>query len=581
LTELLTLDELRDRFAAAARHVYALDSDPVVTFEAPRRPEFGDIATNVAFSLAKSVRLAPPAIADAIAEAALSDPRVRATVAHAAPTAGFINLRLAPEFWQRTVVDVLRAGSDYGRGPLRAERISLEFGSANPTGPLVVVQGRTLSVGDTLAKTLRFAGYDVFTEWIINDTGAQIDRLGRSLYARYRQLWEPEFPFPADGYPGDYLVAIAERVRAADGTRWQSADEADWLPYFSRFGRDANVAEQQAVAARFRVGFDLWQSERSLHESGAIERGLARLRALDVTYERDGAVWVRTSASGDDEDRVVVRADGRPTYYANDVAYHYDKLQRVDRVIDILGPDHHGYIARLNALADAYGRSGAIEVLIAQQITLKRDTEILSMSKRAGNIVTLEEIIDDVGVDAARFFFVMLSTDQPLTFDLQLAKEQSNDNPVYYVQYGHARIASLVNRAANHDPELVEAARSRADLGRLTGGPELALMRRLAEFGSVVEGVARARAPHRLPKYARDVAADFHAFYQNSPVLAVLDADRELGIARLALAIATQTVLAQALALCGVSAPERLERELVEAAAAPANGPAPQTTSEP
>jgi len=560
IIELLTLEELADCFSRAAGELYGLTTPLPIAFEAPRRSEFGDIATNVAFGLAKIARLAPPAIATAIAQRALADPRARATVAEVTPLAGFINLRLVPEFWQQTVAEILRAGTDYGRGRPRAERISLEFGSANPTGPLVVVQGRTLSIGDTLAKAMRFAGYDVFTEWIINDSGAQLDTLGRSLYARYRELWEPAFPFPADGYPGAYLVALAERIRATDGERWRSGAEADWLPYFSQFGRDENLREQQAIAARFHVTFDRWQSEKSLHDSGAIERGIARLAELGVTYEKDGAVWARTTHSGDDEDRVVVRADGRPTYYAADVAYHYDKLQRAGRVIDILGPDHHGYIARLHALADAYGRSGDIEVILAQQITLKRGDEIISMSKRAGNIVTLEEILDEVGVDAARFFFVMLSTDQPLTFDLQLAKEQSNDNPVFYVQYAHARIASLVRRAHERDAAVVAEARSAVNLARLTGAAELSLMRRLAEFGSVVENVARARAPHRLPKYARDIAADFHAFYDTSPVLPVLDTDRGLGAARLALAIATQTVLAQALALCGVGAPERMER---------------------
>jgi len=558
--DLLSLAELAERFSRAASELYGPSAPPAVAFEAPRRAEFGDIATNVAFGLAKTARLAPPVIATAIAARALEDPRVRATVAEATPTAGFINLRLVPEFWQRTVLEILRNGDAYGRGSARGERISLEFGSANPTGPLVVVQGRTLSVGDTLAKTLRFAGYDVFTEWIINDAGAQLDTLGRSLYARYRQLADPAFPFPDDGYPGGYLIEIARALRAQDGDRWLDAAEPAWLPYFSGFARDANVREQQAIAARFGVAFDHWQSEKELHEAGTVERGIGRLAELGVTYEKDGAIWARTTASGDDEDRVVVRADGRPTYYAADVAYHYAKLQRVDRVIDILGPDHHGYIARLNALADAYGRSGAIEVILAQQITLKRGDEIISMSKRAGTIVTLEDILDEVGVDAARFFFVMLSTDQPLTFDLELAKEQSNDNPVFYVQYGHARIASLVGRARERDAALVDEAKAGAYTERLTGAAELSLMRRLAEFGSVVEGVARARAPHRLPKYARDIAADFHAFYDGSPVLPVLDADRGLAVARLALAIATQTVLAHALALCGVSAPERMER---------------------
>jgi len=560
--ELLTLDELAARFSAAARSLYP-ESEPQVTFEAPRRAEFGDIATNVAFGLAKAAKAPPAAIAEAIVAGALRDEAVRATVLEATPTAGFINLRLAPAFWQRTIMRVLREGDEYGRGAARGDRVSLEFGSANPTGPLVVVQGRTLSIGDTLAKAMRFAGYDVFTEWIINDAGAQLATLGRSLYARYLQLWDPAAAFPEDGYPGDYLVPIAEAIRAQDGERWRSADEAEWLPYFQQFGRDANVAEQQAIAARFDVHFDLWQSERALHDDGAIATGIERLRELGLTYEKDGALWVRTTQSGDDEDRVVVRADGRPTYYAGDVAYHYEKLKRADRVIDILGPDHHGYIARLNALADAYGRPGAIEVILAQQITLKRGDEIIAMSKRAGTIVTLADILDEVGVDAARFFFVMLSTDQPLTFDLQLAKEQSNENPVFYVQYGHARIASLIRRAGDRDSTLLGAIDPNAlevggALARLVDPAELALARRLSEFGAVVEGVARARAPHRLAKYARDVAADFHPFYDRCPILPIVESDRELAVARLALASATRTVLAHALALCGVSAPAQM-----------------------
>jgi arginyl-tRNA synthetase len=553
-TELLALDELAAAFAGAARELWP-GTEPTVVFEPPRHAAFGDVATNVAFGLAKIAKRAPNDIASAIVARALEVPAVRATVAAASATGGFINLRLVPAFWHRTIATVLRDGDDYGKGAPTGERISLEFGSANPTGPLVVVQGRTLSVGDTLAKALRFAGYDVVTEWIINDAGSQLESLARSLYARYRQLWEPEFPFPEGGYPGAYVTAIAERLRERDGERWRDAPESEWLPALGTFGRDAIVAEQREVAARFGVTLDRWQSERELHAQGAVQTGIERLAARGLTYEKDGALWVRTSASGDDEDRVVVRSDGRPAYFAGDVAYHYDKLQRADHVIDILGPDHHGYIARLNALADAYGRSGAIEVLIAQQITLKRGDEIVSMSKRAGTIVTLADIIDEVGVDAARFFFVMLSLDQPLTFDLELAKEQSSDNPVYSVQYGHARIASILRRAAERDAHLLDEARAGAHLDRLVEPSELALARRLAEFGSLVAGAARARAPHRLPKYARDVAGDFHQFYD---ACVVLSDDRDLTVARLGLALATRTVLAHALALCGVSAPESM-----------------------
>ena len=553
---LLSLEELGERFAAAARALWP-DAAPVVQFEPTRRAEFGDVATNVAFALARAARRKPQEIAEAIVAKVRDDDAVRATVAAFTPLAGFINLQLVPAFWQRVVADVLREGPAYGRGAPAGERISLEFGSANPTGPLVIVQGRTLAVGDTLVRTLRHAGFEVFTEWIINDAGSQVEALGRSVYARYGQLFDPAAPFPEDGYPGDYLIPIAEQLRARDGERWLHLSEAEATAPIARFALDALLAEQQAVAHRFRADFDLWQSEQQLHDAGAIERGIARLREAGIVFEREGAIWVRTTASGDDEDRVAIRSDGRPTYYANDIAYHYDKLQRADRVIDILGPDHHGYIGRLNALADAYGRSGAIEVVIAQQITLKRGDEILSMSKRAGRLLTLAEVIDEVGVDAARFFFVMLSTDQPLTFDLDLAKKQSNDNPVYYVQYGHARIASVLRRAAESHPAELAAAQRRERLDALVEPAELALARRLAEFPATVAGVARARAPHRLPKYARDLAAEFHQFYDANRVLGD---DTAVTTGRLALCIATKTVLALTLALCGVDAPDAMTR---------------------
>ena len=567
---LLSLEQLGERFSAAARALWPT-AEPVVQFEPSRRAEFGDVSTNVAFSLARAARSKPQEIAEALVAHVRGDDAVAATVAEFTPLAGHVNLRLVPAFWQRVVDDILRAGTAFGRGAAAGKRISLEFGSANPTGPLVVVQGRTLAVGDTLARTLRHAGSDVFTEWIINDAGSQVDALGRSVYVRYEHLFAQQYPFladlplPEDGYPGDYVIAVAEALRDTYGERWVKTSPAaaaepsgDEIATIARFALQRIVGEQQEVARRFGVEFDLWQSEQALHDAGAIERGIERLRQAGLVFERDGALWIRTTDSGDDEDRVAIRSDGRPTYYANDIAYHYDKLQRAGRVIDILGPDHHGYIGRLNALADAYGRPGAIEVILAQQITLKRGDEILSMSKRAGTVVTLQEVIDEVGVDAARFFFVMLSTDQPLTFDLELAKKQSNDNPVYYVQYGHARIASVLRRAAESHPAELAAAQRREGLERLVEPAEIALARRLAEFPGTVAGVARARAPHRLPKYARDLAAEFHAFYDTCRVLGD---DAALTTARLALCIATKTVLALTLQLCGVSAPESMTRD--------------------
>ena len=547
------LSTFSDALRAAIAERYGVP-DAAIAFESPRRPEFGDPATNAAFALAKAARSAPQQIATAlVADLQKSAPKVGELFSEISATAGFINLRFQPEIWQAAVAQILRDGEDYGRSAPRGTRISLEFGSANPTGPLVVVQGRTCSIGATLANAMRFCGYDVFTEWIINDSGGQLDTLGRSLYARYRQIFDDSYPFPEDGYPGDYLIPIAREIADADGERWSEEPEEAWLPYFSQRGRDTLVAQQRRTVERFGVHFDLWQSEKELQETGAVQAGLQRLIDDGVTYEEDGAIYFRATQFGDDKDRVLVRSDGRPTYFCTDVAYHYRKLQRSDRVIDILGPDHHGYIGRLKGLAEALGyERDRLDALIAQQITLMRGSEQVSMSKRAGHIVTLDDIIDEVGVDAARFFFVLPAPESPLTFDLQLAKEQSNENPVYYVQYGHARIASVFKNADGAD---VAAARAGESLETLRHPAEIALARRLTELPGLVNNVVERLAPHRLTRYARDVASDFHQFYTECKILTT---DRNERLARLSLCIAAQTVLARVLNLIGVSAPDAM-----------------------
>ncbi len=537
--------------AVAARYPEAPAAAPA--FEAPRRPEFGDFATNVALQLAKVAKRSPQDVALALIEdVRAAAPELASLFASIDAVAGFINLRLAPHVWQNSIRQTLELGDDFGRLPSNGRRISLEFGSANPTGPLVVVQGRTLSIGDALVRAFRMRGYDVFVEWIINDAGAQMDTLGRSLYARYRQIGEPGFPFPEDGYPGEYLVPIAKAIRERDGDKWIAAPESEWLAYFKKFGRDELVAQQQRTAERFRVHYDLWQSEKELHDTGKIREGVDRLTELETTYEKDGAVWFRATDFDDDKDRVVTRSDGRPTYFALDVTYHYQKLQRAGRVIDILGPDHHGYIGRLRGLAKALGFDPlALDVLISGQVALMRGGETMSMSKRAGDIVTLDEILDEVGNDAARFFFVMLSPESPLTFDLKLAVEKTAENPVYYVQYGHARIASILRRAGGDD----EVAATTASLAPLIHETELALARRIAEFPRAIQAAVDHLAPHRLARYARDIAADFHAFYTECKVL---DDNRAVRLARLALCLATMSVLANALHLLGVSAPDSM-----------------------
>jgi arginyl-tRNA synthetase len=549
------LARLAAALSAAAHDVVPGDAPPPIVLEAPRNLDHGDFSSNVALQLAKRARRPPQTLAIEIVERlAASGGGTPQIVSEITPLGGFINVRLSAAYWQRTVRNVLSAGADFGRGAPTGERVSLEFGSANPTGPLVVVQGRTLSLGDSIAKAMQFAGIEVTSEWIINDAGSQLDRLGHSLYSRYRQIAEPAFPFPEDGYPGDYLAPIARRLRESDGDRYDAAPESDWLPFFAKYGRDQLVAEQQRTAERFRVHYDRWQSEKELHESGAVATGIEALRERGLTFESEGATWMRTTQFGDDKDRVLVRSDGRPTYYAPDVAYHYEKLQRNDRAMLILGPDHHGYITRLSTIAAAFGRPGAIEVLIAQQMTTVRDGEIVSLSKRHGDVLTLDDVIDEVGVDAARFFFVMMNADSPMTFDLTLAKEQTNENPVFYVQYAHARIASVASRA---DAQILAAAERGEGTDRLEAPAEVALARRLSEFPGVVRQVALRRSPSHLARYAQTVASDFTQFYA---ACRVLTPDAQLSTGRLALALATKRVLALSLGLLGVSAPERMDR---------------------
>ena len=555
------LQRLSEALARAASDVVPGESSLEATLEAPRNPAFGDFASNIALQLAKRARRPPQQLAEAIVARLRSDDAAAdAGLAESSAVGGFINVRLAPAYWQRVVARILREGEAYGKSAPTGRRVSIEFGSANPTGPLVVVQGRTLSLGDSLAKAMRFVGIEVTTEWIINDAGSQVETLGRSLYARYRQVADAAFAFPSDGYPGGYLLPIARDLRARFGDRYDAAPESDWLPPFAQAGLDALVAGHKRTAERFGVRYDRWQSEKELHHSGAVAAGVAALHERGLTFESDGAIWMRTTDFGDDKDRVLVRNDGRPTYLAPDVAYHYDKLQRNDRAILILGPDHHGYITRLATIAAAFGKPGAIEVLIAQQMTTVREGRVVSSSKRQGDVLLLDDVLDEVGVDATRFFFVMPSADSPMTFDLTLAKEQTSENPVFYVQYGHARIASIVAKAPARDVERAAAGES---LERLIEPTELALARRLAEFPSIVRSVVDGLAPHRLARYAQMVASDFTQFYM---ACKVLGDDATLSVARLALSLATKHVLASTLRLLGVGAPESMQRSADEAA---------------
>lgn len=549
---------LRSRFVAVAAQVGADPASvPEIALAPARNPAHGDFATAAALAAAKSWRKNPYELAQAVvAGGADGLPRVAALEA-AKP--GFVNLRMATGFWSDVVREALDRGTDYGKSDALASvgPVLIEFTSANPTGPLLVVQGRAGSLGAALVAMFRFAGAQTHSETYVNDVGSQLDLLADSLYARYATLCGSQTPVPDEGYQGDYLIDVARKLRERDGDKWLNAPAQERRRALARFGLDVIVDQQREDMERFRVHFDRWFSQADLHEAGEIEDVIEELRRSGQAYEHDGALWLRTSEFGDDKDRVLLRSDGRPTYLAADAAYHRDKLRRGNRLlIDILGPDHHGYIRRLEALVAALGHPGSLEVLIAQHMTLKRGAEVVPMSKRAGHVLTLREVVDEVGADAARFFFLERAPESHLVFDLELAVEQSAKNPVYYVQYGHARIASILRRAQSDGrTETLERAEKGEDLQRLGHASEIALIRRLADFGRTVADAAKARAPHRVAEFAREVATDFHAFYRDC---VVLSDDAALSSARLSLCLAAKTVLASALDLLGVSAPDSM-----------------------
>ena len=549
---------LQARLADAAR-AFGVDasSAPVLTLPPARDPSHGDFATAAALAAGKLWKRNPMEVAAAIAGDGSDGFAQVASIQAARP--GFVNVRMAPAFWSGVVAEVLERGDDYGRSDALADLgpVLIEFTSTNPTGPLNVVQGRSGSLGSSLVEMFRFAGATTSAETYVNDAGSQLDTLADSLYARYASLFGVDVQFPENGYTGDYLVDIARALRERDGDQWLHEDPEKRRRVLGTYARDIIVEQQRADMERFGVHFDAWFSEATLHAAGAIADVVSDLQARGHAYESEGAIWLRSTEYGDDRDRVLRRSDGRPTYLAADAAYHRGKLRRGFRfLIDILGPDHHGYIARLKAVVASLGAPGGLEVLLAQQVTLKRGDAVVAMSKRAGNTITLAEVMDEVGVDAARFFFIERAPESHLVFDLALAVEQSQKNPVYYVQYGHARIASILRKAAESGrAALIDRAREGADIALLVHPTEIALVRRIGDLERTVVDAANDRAPHRVAEYARSVAADFHAFYTDCIVLGDDDA---LSSARLSLSIAAKTVLASSLRLLGVSAPDSM-----------------------
>lgn len=548
----------------------ALDEIPVPFFERPRDVSHGDWATNVALKSAKAAGMPPRQVAEAIAKRMAGHPDIDA-IEIASP--GFINIRLSAHALQRVLRDVRAKGSAYGSLTLGAGRkVQVEFVSANPVGPMHVGHGRWAALGDGIARVLEHAGYTVEREFYINDAGVQMDVFGKSVAARYLELCGQTVEFAENWYQGAYITEIAREILQAEGEVWATRPAEEREAHFTATAEAQVLEHLKRVLRGMGVDFDVWFSERTLHAPGAdgapsaIERGIETLRKAGYIYELDGAMWFRTTDFGDDKDRVLKKADGDYTYFAADIAYHANKFDRgFDRVIDLWGADHHGYVKRMQAAAAALGHPGQLEIVIGQLVNLFRNGEAVRMSKRTGEMVTFEELLDDVGPDAARYFFLRRSTDQPLDFDIELAKQQSSDNPVYYVQYAHARICAILRKAAGADTadtdvdiaSTVAALVSEdAKLGLLDAESELALMRKLAEFEEVVEVAAVKLAPNKLTNYAEELAASFHQFYTQCRVV---DPDApELSAARLYAVDATRIALSTVLGLVGVSAPERM-----------------------
>jgi len=545
------LAELLKATAAAVLAERGLDPaalPPAVTVERPRNPDHGDYASNLALQLGKKVGANPRDLAGWLAEAlAQADGIASAEVAGP----GFINVRLEASAQAVVVNSVIDAGDTFGHSDaLAGRKVNLEFVSANPTGPIHIGGTRWAAVGDALGRLLTTQGADVVREYYFNDHGAQIDRFANSLIAAAKGE-----AAPADGYAGTYITDIAAHVlqKAPDAL---SLPEPEMRETFREIGVDLMFTHIKESLHEFGTDFDVYTHEDSMHTSGRVDQAIARLRGTNNIYEKDGATWLRTSAFGDDKDRVVIKSDGKPAYIAGDIAYYLDKRQRgFDLCIYMLGADHHGYIARLKAVAAAFGEDPAtVEVLIGQMVNLVRDGRPVRMSKRAGTVLTLDDLVEAIGVDAARYSLIRSSVDTPIDIDLALWSSASNENPVYYVQYAHARLSALARNAAE-----LGLIPDTSHLELLSHDKEGALLRTIGEFPRVLETAASLREPHRVCRYLEDLAGDYHRFYDSCRVLPQGD-EQPTGLhtARLALCQATRQVIANGLTILGVSAPERM-----------------------
>jgi arginyl-tRNA synthetase len=528
---------------------------PPLLLEPPKQREFGDLATNVAMLWAQRAKKPPRVIAEMILKN-IEDPHgLLARKEIAGP--GFLNFTFSSQFYYqrlREFAEGKEGNLDIGRG----RKVQVEFASVNPTGPLHVGHGRVAVIGDVLARLHEAVGFDVEREYYVNDAGKQMENLGRSLYARYQELLGMPYEFPVDGYPGDYVKELAEAVNGENGSKFAAVSQDAAIEFFTRYGGDALLQTIKNQLKEFGIHFDSFFSEKALRERNEVVETIELLRSRGLIYAQDGAEWFRSTEFGDDKDRTVIKSDGELTYFASDIAYHRNKFERkFNKLIDVWGADHHGYVPRLKAAMQGLGyESSILQVVLVQMVQLTRGGEPVRMGKRSGEFVSLEEVLQEVGRDAARFFFLMRKADRHLDFDLELAKRQSSDNPVFYVQYAHARVASIFEQARKSG---MSDGGVRGDhpvaLERLRLAEELELIRQMVQFDDVLEDSVRELEPHRVVFYLLELAGEFHRYYNR---FRVISDDLELSHARLFLVHNVQTTIRQGLEILGVEAPIKM-----------------------
>ncbi len=531
-----------------------LDTLPPIAVEHPSNPQHGDFATSLPLRLARATRVNPMKIAEELVKL-ISPGEEVAEVQAAAP--GFINFRLRDEWLVQQVEAIREAGQSYGAVDAGdGEKVIVEYVSVNPTGPVHVGHTRGAVLGSALARIMEAAGYSVTREYYVNDAGSQMDAFYASVFARYKQALGREAELPANGYRGDYIMDLAREIITGEGDRFLHVPEEDALREIGKISREKMVHIIREDLKQIRVEFDNWFSEEGLYQNGEYEKAIGMLRRSEYISEREGAQWFTSTALGEDKDNVLVRSTGAPTYFASDIAYHYNKfLQRgYQQAINIWGADHQGHVPRMKAAAAALGIDpNRLTIMISQMVTLKRGQEVVRVSKRAGEFVTLRELVDEVGSDACRYFFLSRTPSTQMEFDLELAKKESSENPVYYVQYGHARIAAILSNARDGGIDW-----SQGDVSLLKDPSELALIREMVLLPELVESMARNLEPHHLPHYAMELATAFHWFYENCRVLSSNPEDYPLTLARLKLVEAAQIVLSRSLYLMDMEAPQRM-----------------------